>query len=271
MTLPASIWHRSWLSVIIGLAFGGTANAQWIEMWSSPAEPNFIRIDNIHHLYAVDDNEIIKFDDRGRELYRFSNKQYGTIGDLDVSYPLRPLVFYPDLGTLLLLDNTLSEYRGPIDLADKGLARPILACASVQNHFWVYDQIGSKLVRMSDRFEKTVETGNLAQIFGVALEPNFIREADGRVYLNDPELGVLMFDLFGTYIKTIPLRNLEHFNPGANRIIYAKEDTLYRYDFRTHGAETTPLPRECTYVVVSVPHAGGICGTTVRFWTWTQP
>ncbi len=255
---------------LISCLFAGPISAQWMEIWSVEGNPKFIRIDNIHHLYSVGETEIVKYDDRGEAKYRFSNNQYGSIGDLDVTYPLRPLVFYPDLGALLLLDNTLSEFRGPIDLGEKGLVRPILACASVQNYFWVYDQIGSKLVRMSDRFDKVVETGNLAQILNIALEPEFIREMDGRLYLNDPAVGILVFDLFGSYIKTIPIKNLEYFTFVRDRIVYLENDSLRQYNTLTHELELTALPLRCSFVTVSVPHVAAVCGKRIHFWKWTE-
>lgn len=258
------------LAALTAWPWAGPVSAQWMEMWSVEGHPKFIRIDNIHHLYAVGETEIIKYDDRGNAKYRFSNNQYGSIGDVDVSQPLRPLVFYPDLGALLLLDNTLSEFRGPIDLGEKGIVRPLLACASVQNHFWVYDQIGSKLVRLSDRFDKVVETGNLAQILGIALEPEFIRETDGRVYLNDPAVGILVFDLFGSYVKTIPIKNLRHFNFVQGRIVYLENDSLRQYHTMTHDLESTALPLSCRYVTVAIPHVAAVCGKNIHFWKWTE-
>ena len=262
------VWYRRILTVAAALMVFSPAWAQWEEVWQTESRAKFVRMDNLNHLYAVGETEIIKYGAYGEVLYRYSDNPYGSIGDMDASNALRTLVFYPDLGTVLLLDNTLSEFRGPIDLREKGLDHPVAVCTSVQNHFWVFDGVGSKLVRLSDRFDKVVETGNLAQILRTTLEPEFMREVGDRLYLNDPKTGVYVFDLYGSYIKTIPIAGMENFSVMENSLLYLENDSLRRYDTRMHAEVSMALPQACRRVTLHFPTVGALCGDRLHYWRW---
>lgn len=241
-------------------------HAQWKEVWQHESGAAFLRMDHLGNVYAVGETEIVKHGPNGEVAYRYSNNRYGAIGDLDVTQPLRPLVYFPQLGTMVLLDNTLSEYRGPIDLTTKGVNYPGPVCSSVQNHFWIFEEGGTRLLRVSDRFDKVVETGNLSQILNRRLNPNFIREFGERVYLNDPREGIFVFDLYGSYIKTIPITGLTGFFMSDHRLSYFRGDTLFRYDTRLHVEEHSVLPHSCKGGAVRFPTAAALCLGRIYAW-----
>jgi hypothetical protein len=90
---------------------------------------------------------------------------------------------------------------------------------------------------------KTVHSsGNLGQLTGNELKPNFLLEADNRVYLNNPAIGVLVFDIYGTYIKTIPIKELNSFQISDDEMVYFKNGELHSYQLKTLTEKNILLP-----------------------------
>ena len=57
---------------------------------------NQIEIDQYGYFYIIDQDNLIKYDNEGHTLYHYSNKLLGNIDQIDISNPLRPLLFYKD-------------------------------------------------------------------------------------------------------------------------------------------------------------------------------
>jgi len=60
--------------------------------------------------------------------------------------------------------------------------------------------------------------------------------------LNDPKYGILVFDQYGTYLKTIAIKNLDRFQVLEDRIHYLSNDALVTYFMKTLESDTTELP-----------------------------
>ncbi len=227
-----------------------TVQCQWMEQFRIPVQADQIAMDNLLNVYHVRKSELYKHDSQGAFKFRFSDKQLGEIGQIDVTYPMRPLVTYPALNYMVILDNTLSDKRGKVNLLNLNIELGTLACASIQNHFWFYDAMNFSLIRSNETLKKTFETGNLAQILGIDLQPNYMVEFANRLYINNPSTGILIFDIFGSYIKTIPLTGLEKFQVFENHIVYFQDKALFRYNMMMYDSEKIELPIEALDAVL---------------------
>lgn len=193
--------------------------------------------DNLSNVYLLNNDQFSKYDSRLKLLKEFSNKNFGAITSADVTNPLRILLYYRDFGRIVFLDNTLSQNGDPIAIEKLGYPLATLAASSYDNGLWLYDQPTFELVRFNNNLEISSRTGNLSQILGVELQPNFLIEKDNRLFLSNPSGGVLVFDVFGTYIKTIPLLNLTSFQVIDNELVYFRNGQLHAWNLTT--AETT--------------------------------
>lgn len=164
--------------------------------------------DNIGNIYTVVKDEIRKYNPNGELIKIFSSKNLGPIQNIDASNPLRILVHYRDMARILFLDNQLSQNGSVIDLLSLSLEQSDLACTSFNNGVWLFNRQNMELVRLEESLNKTVSTGNLNRLLGVQLKPVAMTEYKGYVYLADPNEGVLVFDIYGTYFKTIPIKNV---------------------------------------------------------------
>jgi hypothetical protein len=67
-------------------------------------------------------------------------------------------------------------------------------------------------------------------------------ERDNKVYLNDPAIGVLVFDIFGSYEKTIPVKGLKKFQILQDQIVYFENNQLSSYNSFTLEKKALSLP-----------------------------
>jgi len=160
--------------------------------------------DELQNLYVLEGDNLKKFLPDGSLQYEVSPKAFGELSWVDVTDPLRPLLFYRDLGKMVVLDNTLSEQGQALDLFMSGTIQPWIVCTSVDNHYWIYDFSNFELLRI-DRSGKVISrSGNLVQICGKAPVPVSMMERNSELFLLDAEHGLFMFDLFGTFIRVEP-------------------------------------------------------------------
>lgn len=195
-----------------------------------PYKAERIIADKVGHLYLLHNDEVIKINKDGKELNRYSNKVFGEITYFDISSPLKPLIWYQNQRQVIFTDNRLSPRQDQLSLEEMGYTQTSLVCYSYMNGLWIYDQVELGLVRFDVNFEKTVETGNLNQILNKELNPNYMVERYNKLYLNDPQHGILVFDAYGNYLKTIPLTGLNYFHVLENLIYYPKDRSLVIYD-----------------------------------------
>lgn len=189
--------------------------------------------DNLNNIYTVANNEIIKYDSDGNYFSKFSDKTWGNVHYIDVSNPLKILVFYKDFSKIIFLDNMLGQSGSTIFLEKFGLEQAQLACVSHNNGIWIYNQQNFELIRLAQTLEITNKTGNLGQLLGINLTPNFISQYNNFLYLNNPETGILVFDSFGTYYKTIPIKGLNSFQIRDDDIIFIQKNKVGAFNLKT--------------------------------------
>ena len=196
---------------------------------------DIVDIDNQGNSYFIKKDQIKKYNIKGELIKIFSNKKLGAISSIDVSNPLRILLFYKDQSAVLFLDSQLSEQSDKLDLNLINLEQSVLACTSVNNSVWLFNKQNCELVRLDKN--KMINTGNLNTLLSTDLNPVFMLEYNNYLYLNDPNIGILIFDIFGTYFKTLPIKSINKFNVIGNKIYYKKENKLFSYEIKNYITE----------------------------------
>ena len=72
--------------------------------------------------------------------------------------------------------------------------------------------------------------------------PNFILERENTVYVNNPETGILVFDIFGKYIKTLDFKGLEDFQVFNKQLIFREGEKLQAFYLQPLVLQTLELP-----------------------------
>lgn len=192
-----------------------------------------IKTDGFGNIYVINNDEITKYNSVGVAQKKFSTKRYGKIEFVDATNPLKILVYYKDFQQLLFLDNQMTASSDMISLEKIGYEQTSLVCSSTNNSFWVYDKQNNELLRFDSELKTLVKTGNLKRILDIEMKPNFIQEHNGYLYLNCPKEGILVFDIYGTFSKTIPLKELKEFNIVNGNVFYFENKALKEYQSLT--------------------------------------
>jgi hypothetical protein len=203
-----------------------------------PVQADQMTSDNIGNVYLIKGESIAKYDSAGVLQKTFSNKTFGAITSADATNALRIVLFYKDFNRIVTLDNTLSQNGDAIQLETIGFPLATLAASSHDNGMWIYDQQTFELVHLDRNMQVELRTGNLSQILGIELQPNFLIEKDNRLFLNNPATGILVFDVFGTYSKTIPVKDLKGFQVVDDNIIYFQNQSVSLWNIVTAANES---------------------------------
>jgi hypothetical protein len=190
--------------------------------------------DQLGYYYEISENKIDKYLESGVLECSYSNNLLGVIANVDVSNPQKVLVYFRDFTKILILDNTLSPSSEAIDLMDLELDQTSLVCRSYNDGAWYYDPVQYELIRKNQELITTNTSGNLANILSRNIVANFLVENNNRIYLNDKNSGVLVFDIYGTYLKTLPIIGVNSFQVKENQLVYCNvNNKIETYDFFT--------------------------------------
>jgi hypothetical protein len=237
------------LFILIYFSFIVAINAQEFVLESKiPIKGEEITTDNLGNWLVINHDQITKFRSNNREPYFYSNKRLGRITSVDATNPLKILVFYLDFSLIVFLDNTLSENGPSLQLKNLNLEQASVVCTSYDNGFWVFDQQNFLLLRFDNHLRETSRIKNLHLIVGRQIEPDFMVEHENRLYMNDPASGILVFDIFGTYFKTIPIKGLNRFQVVGDFIYYRNQKNQFRwFDMKRLNDESfnVPISSDC--------------------------
>ncbi|MBL0308841.1 MAG: hypothetical protein IPP77_03930 [Bacteroidetes bacterium] len=225
-----------WLLFVV---FVITTSFSFVATYETKA--NLIAVDSFSNFYAMSDNRLQKFSTDGKFLYRYEEYRFGKFGTLDVTNPLKIMVFYPDFMTVTTLDRFLAPIT-TYNFFNLGYQNITAIASSTDNRLWFYDNVDFKLKKIDEAGKIFRESQPLNIIIGEAPSPNFIIEKDNRVYVNDPEIGILVFDLFGGYSKTIPLKGLKKFQILKEQVIYFENNSINSYNPTTFESVALALP-----------------------------
>ena len=206
------------------------------------SDARFIATDKLQQLYIVTEkNEVIKYNAEGKQLFYYSNNTLGNLGFIEATNPFSVLLFYQDFSIVYTLDRTLNK-TGEFNLFDLGLTGVQAVGMSNDNNVWIYDNPFFRIKKINRNGEVLRESDNIRNQLEINLQPNFILERENWLYVNDPDLGVLVFDIYGQYSKTIDIKGLTHFQVIDNQLIYQEKNELKSFHLQSLTTQIIELP-----------------------------
>ncbi|MDI1354313.1 MAG: hypothetical protein PSX36_05325 [bacterium] len=193
---------------------------------------DFFTVDNLGNIFTIREDELVKYLPSGKFFARYSNLKLGNITTVDATNPLKLVVYYRDYQTIVFLDNQLSLNSDVVSLQEMNYEQTDLVCAGANNSFWIYDKQNNELIRFNENSKKIAATGNLKQILRTELNPNYMLEHNNYLYLNCPQTGIYVFDIFGAFSKIISIKDLKQFQVNDNLIYYQKDSVFCSYDHK---------------------------------------
>lgn len=202
----------------------------------------FFMTDQLQQLYVVNEqNEVSKYTNNCQVQFTYNNNTLGIIGSLDVSNPLSPILYYPDFQVIILLDRTLSP-SVEISLLEWDVAQVACVAASVDNKLWLYDEVAYVLKKVDQEGTVLLESNNLSLVLNQLPKPKQMIARGNYVYLNDPEQGILIFDQFGQYQKTLDFKGIESFQVQDDQLLLCRGEEVLVYHLRSFQTTQVQLP-----------------------------
>jgi len=183
--------------------------------------------DNIYLLNSYD--QLKKINAKGDSVAVFNDvRKFGKVAQIDVSNPLRVLLYYKEFSTVVILDRLLNT-RGTIDFRKQDIFQVQTVCLSYDNKIWLYDEFDHKLKKIDEDGKLLFSTTDFRQLFDEAFSFTTICDQDGYLYLYDKNKGVYVFDYYGTLKNIFSLTGYDNFKAVGKYITGTRNDSLMRY------------------------------------------
>lgn len=197
----------------------------------------YFAVDNLGAYYLITRrNELVKYDENGQWVGNHREQVLGQLRHVDVFNSLQLLLFYPEVSVLLQLDNMLYQ-TNRFEVAGLQLSNQSQVCRSFDNNFWIYDERSFRLRKLAFDMRTVVEGEWLQNEISEVLAPTYLAEHAERVYLTDPNVGLLVFDLYGRYLKTMSEKGIERMDFWGEYAYFVRDGGLWRLPLRGGSAE----------------------------------
>jgi len=202
-----------------------------------------VAMDNLDNLYIISSaGQIKKLNAAGDSIGVYNQvKNYGKLYTIDVSNPLKLLLFYKDFSTVVILDRFLAN-QSTLDLKRFSILNPSAIGNSYDNNIWVYDEYDNKLKKIDEQGKKLLETADFRTVFNQSISPQKIISDNGLVYLADTTNGVFVFDNYGSFKKRIPVKNWQTIAVVNNNIISATGELISFFNSSTQMQTQKRVP-----------------------------
>lgn len=202
-------------------------------------------VDNLDNIYLLGStNQVKKLNANGDSVAVYNNvKRYGQATLIDVSNPLKILLYYRDFATIVMLDRFLNEVN-TINLRKQNIFQARAIGQSYDNKVWVYDEVENKLKKVDEEGKLLQETPDFRQLFNSAPSPQKIFDQERYVYLYDSAQAVFVFDYYGTLKNKILIQGWKNFKVTGKYIYGSSENKLLRYDIASFKVDEWDLPEQ---------------------------
>lgn len=241
----------SFLSLLFITGMAATAIAQDDSLFTLqkniPGNIASFAVDNLEQMYILSGNgQLKKLNEKGDSVAIFNNvKKYGEATLIDVSNPLKILLYYRDFSTVVILDRLLNM-RTAIDLRRSDILQAGTVALSYDSKIWVYDEVQNKLKKIDDEGKVLQETPDFRVLFNNTVQPQNIFDQDKLVYLYDSIQGFFVFDYYGALKNKILITKWQHVKIVGKYIFGIDDAFIYRYNITTFRYDKWPMPAAIT-------------------------
>ena len=202
-----------------------------------------IQTDRMGNLYVISKtNQLYKYSSNGKLLSTLNYNYSGNITSLDVSNPLEIYVFYRELNSIVFLDNNLA-FRGDINLSNFGIGQASSIARSYDNGIWVFDVADLQVKKLNKDGSTILQSANVRQFTQAnSIMPTFMYDNNDRLFVNDSAIGIMVFDVFTNYIKTITLKGIVDFKILGDDLYFCKNKVLYDYNLKGLLQKSIQMP-----------------------------
>jgi len=202
--------------------------------------------DNFGNVFLVSKtNQVKKLNQNLDSIGVFNDmRRYGNIYLLDVSNPLKIIVYYRDFTTALVLDRFL-KLLNTVDLRRYGILQAKAVAQSYDNNYWVFDELDNTIKKIDDNVNVLLHSADFRILFPEPYNPSYVIDEDGLLYLYDEKRGWLLFDYYGAYKQHIDLLNWKDVQVIRGNLL--GRDSLFFYSSGTKSLTDLKLSSEINF------------------------
>jgi hypothetical protein len=200
-------------------------------------------VDNLDNIYLLSaTNQLKKLNANGDSISVFNDiKKFGEASLVDVSNPVKILLYYKGFSTIAILDGMLN-LKNTIDLRRQNIFNATAVGLSYDGKIWMYDDMDNVLKKLDDEGKVIFKTADFRQVFDKALAPVKVFDQNRLVYLYDSLQGIFVFDYYGAYKNRIDITRWNHLRVADQLITGVANGKLYRYNVSTLKYDEWPIP-----------------------------
>lgn len=218
--------------LIFSFIIGNQLKAQTTQPKMIAEDVLFFDVDKLGNLYLVSKNgQLKKLNAEGDSVAVFNElRQFGKLHDLDVSNPLKIVLYFQNFGTVVWLDRFLNKI-GSINLRSNGVLQTSAVATSYDNQLWVFDDVNFKLKKINDQGNVLQQTADLRLVNDELLPPQKIIDQNKMLFLYHEKIGWFVFDYYGALQQYLPFKNWSAVAVQQNTLLGWKDDVLIKYHF----------------------------------------
>ncbi len=203
-------------------------------------------VDYLGNIYLLThNNQLRKLDPNGDSLGVYNAvSRFGDITYMDVTNPLKILLYYRDFATIVETDRFLNILN-TIDLRGLGIFQAKAIGLAYDNNIWIFDELDARLKRIADDGTILDQTTDFRQLFDTIPDPSMITDQGGLVYLYDSLKGVYIFDHYGTLKNHSPLKAWSDFTVLDKNMVGHNDINFLKFQLGMPGILQEPLPANC--------------------------
>jgi len=217
---------------------------EWKLVQDFPIEKDEVwAVGAIGNVIITKKDQLTKYDNNGKVLFEQSQKSFGRLDKIEPINALKFVAFSEQQQTLCFFDNSLTMMESCIDLSDFDILNATQFATSGQSDkLWVFDQVNSTLSLLS--LKGLNQQQQIKNLMGILNAENITQmvEIENKLFFVDKENGIFVFDLYGTLINKIELKNVQWMQAKDDNLLILSNGALIIHNYITMKEQSINLP-----------------------------
>ena len=203
----------------------------------------YFNVDNLDNIYLLSKtNQLKKLNENGDSVAIFNDvKKYGNPDYIDVTNPLKTLLYYKNYSTVVVLDRLLTV-RNNINLRKQNIFYVNNVTLSYDNYMWIFDEEDYRLKKIDEEGKVLQSSTDWRMLFDTVPAPVKMIDRDNFVYLYDPAKGFYIFDYYGGFKNRLVFLNWTNVEVNGNFVYGFGKNKLYSYVLKSLQLKEYTLP-----------------------------
>lgn len=203
----------------------------------------YFNVDNLDNVYLINKSyQLKKINANGDSVAIFNDvKKYGNPDFIDVTNPLKTLLYYKNYSTIVMLDRLLAP-RNTINLRKQNIFYVNNVTLSYDNYIWIFDEEDFKLKKIDEEGKVLQATTDWRMLFDTVPAPVKMIDRDNFVYLYDPAKGFYIFDYYGGFKNKLAFLNWTNVEVNGTNMYGFEKNKLYSYVLKSLQLKEYKLP-----------------------------